>query len=75
MAKKNIYFFILCFVLFLVYPAYFYFGDQFSNEDIGIIIINSNLENYRIIPENKGGIDTPCLKILGCKKNINSNDE
>ena len=71
MKKKNIYFFVLFSVLLLIYPVYLYFGGQLESNNKEIIFIKSNLENYRIIPEDKGGINTPCLEILDCKNNDN----
>ena len=74
MSKKQFFFSILFSVTLLTYLIYSYLGNQKANNDIGIIFIKSNLENYRIIPEDKGGINSPCLEILGCKKEITINE-
>ena len=36
--------------------------------DSGIVEIKTNLQNYKIIPKDKGGIKMPCLEILECEK-------
>ena len=74
MSKKKFFFSILFSVTLLTYLIYSYLENQKANNDIGIIFIKSNLENYRIIPEDKGGINSPCLEILGCKKEITINE-
>ena len=64
---------ILLFILFLIIIlSSFYFLFYYQKEEMkdnGIIIIPSNLNDYRIIPKDNGGIDAPCLKILGCEEN------
>ena len=49
---------VLAIFLFLAASTgvYFYLF-QYNNKQEGIIIIQSNLDNYRIIPEDKGGLD------------------
>lgn len=74
MSKNFFFLFILFSVILLTYLIYSYLENQKANNDIGIIFIKSNLENYRIIPEDKGGINSPCLEILGCKKEITINE-
>ena len=74
MSKKNFFFSILFSVTLLTYLIYSYLENHKANNNIGIIFIKSNLENYRIIPEDKGGINSPCLEILGCKKEITINE-
>ena len=45
---------------FLIIFFFFFYPFNSSNE---ILIIDSNIESYRIIPEDKGGINTPDLNI------------
>jgi len=55
---------VLAIFLFLAASTgvYFYLF-QYNNKQEGIIIIQSNLDNYRIIPEDKGGLDDLNLDI------------
>ena len=41
---------------FLIILFFVFYPFNSSNE---ILIIDSNIESYRIIPEDKGGINTP----------------
>ena len=69
MKTKNILVIVLLFFVASVYLIYFYINS--NDKDInsnGIVSIKSNLQNYKIIPIDKGGIKAPCLEILGCEK-------
>ena len=61
MIKKN-YIFILLISL-IVTLIYFFSSAKNMNED-AIIIIDSNLGDYRIVPDDKGGLTIYDLKIL-----------
>ena len=61
MIKKN-YIFILLISL-IVTLIYFFSSAKNMNED-AIILIDSNLGDYRIVPEDKGGLTIYDLKIL-----------
>ena len=66
MKLTSIYFLSAILILFLIslFGYYYFFKDEKSVDEI--IFINSNLDNYRTIPENKGGIDDPCLNLDVC---------
>ena len=69
MKTKNVLVIVLLFFVASVYLIFFYINSD--DKDInskGIVSIKSNLQNYKIIPIDKGGIKTPCLEILGCEK-------
>ena len=61
MIKKN-YIFILLISL-IVALIYFFSSAKNMNED-AIILIDSNLGDYRMVPEDKGGLTIYDLKIL-----------
>jgi len=61
MIKKN-YIFILLISL-IVALIYFFSSAKNMNED-AIIIIDSNLGDYRMVPDDKGGLTIYDLKIL-----------
>jgi hypothetical protein len=61
MIKKN-YIFILLISL-IVTLIYFFSSAKNMNED-AIIIIDSNLGDYRMVPDDKGGLTIYDLKIL-----------
>ena len=66
MKLTSIYFLSAILILFLISLfGYFYFFKDMKAID-EIIFINSNLDNYRTIPENKGGIDDLCLNLDVC---------
>ena len=44
---------------------YYYLVDEKNLID-EIIFIESNLDNYRTIPEDKGGLNDPCLNLEVC---------
>ena len=66
MKLTSIYFLSAILILFLIssFGYYYFFKDMKEIDEI--IFINSNLDNYRTIPENKGGIDDPCLNLDVC---------
>ena len=43
-------------------------SEDGSFRENGIVEIKTNLQNYKIIPKDKGGIKMPCLEILECEK-------
>ncbi|MFL2886133.1 MAG: hypothetical protein ACJZ48_04295 [Candidatus Pelagibacterales bacterium] len=61
MIKKN-YIFILLISL-IVTLIYFFSSAKNMNED-AIILIDSNLGDYRMVPDDKGGLTIYDLKIL-----------
>ena len=61
MIKKN-YIFILLISLILTL-IYFFSSAKNMNED-AIILIDSNLGDYRMVPDDKGGLTIYDLKIL-----------
>ena len=69
MKTKNVLVIVLLFFFASVYLIFFYIksNDKDINSN-GIVSIKSNLQNYKIIPIDKGGIKAPCLEILGCEK-------
>lgn len=68
MKPRNASIIIILTLIILSYPLYLFINTK-SNEETnsGIIIIKSNLNNYKVIPKDKGGIKTPCLEILECE--------
>ena len=69
MKIKNITLFSLLFFIILLFPIYWYINS--NDKDInsnGIKVVKSNLQNYKIIPIDKGGIKAPCLEILECEE-------
>ena len=61
MIKKNYIFILLIFLI--VTLIYFFSSEKNMNED-SIILIDSNLGDYRIVPDDKGGLTIYDLKIL-----------
>ena len=45
--------------------SYYYIFEKNNSVD-EIIFIESNLDNYRTIPEDKGGLNDPCLNLEVC---------
>ena len=66
MKLTSIYFLSAIIILFLIFSFGYYYFFKDKNAVDEIIFINSNLDNYRTIPENKGGIDDPCLNLDVC---------
>ena len=66
MKSTSIYFLSTAIVLLVVSLfSYYYLVDE-KNSVEEIIFIQSNLDNYRTIPENKGGLNDPCLNLEVC---------
>ena len=66
MKSTSIYFLSATIVLLAVSSfSYYYLGDE-KNSVEEIIFIESNLDNYRTIPEDKGGLNDPCLNLEVC---------
>ena len=61
MIKKNYIFILLIFLI--VTLIYFFSSAKNINED-AIILIDSNLGDYRMVPDDKGGLTIYDLKIL-----------
>ena len=61
MIKKNYIFILLIFLI--VTLIYFFSLENNMNED-AIILIDSNLGDYRMVPDDKGGLTIYDLKIL-----------
>ena len=60
-------FFLLAAIILLAISSfsYYYLIDKNDSSD-EILFIESNLDNYRTIPEDKGGLDDPCLNLEVC---------
>ena len=65
MKSTSIYFLSTAIVLLVVSSSYYYLGDEKHSVE-EIIFIESNLDNYRTIPEDKGGLNDPCLNLEVC---------
>jgi|TARA_B110000014_G_C19860621_1_gene445818 hypothetical protein len=66
MKSTSIYFLSATIVLLAVSSfSYYYLVDE-NNSVEEIIFIESNLDNYRTIPEDKGGLNDPCLNLEVC---------
>ena len=66
MKSTSIYFLSAAIVLLAVSLfSYYYLVDE-KNSVEEIIFIESNLDNYRTIPEDKGGLNDPCLNLEVC---------
>ena len=62
---------VFVFLISIISLCLFYFFINSGDKDLknsGIVEIKTNLENYKIIPVDKGGINSPCLEILECEK-------
>jgi len=65
------YIIVFVFLISITSLCLFYFYINSVDKDLknsGIVEIKTNLENYKIIPVDKGGIKSPCLEILECEK-------
>ena len=51
----------ISFIVLLIISLFIYFKN--NSDDEGIIYIESNLEDYRVLPEDKEGIKTPDLGV------------
>ena len=66
MKFSSIYFLLAAIILLALSSfSYYYFIDKNYSSD-QILFIESNLDNYRTIPEDKGGLDDPCLNLEVC---------
>ena len=66
MKFTSIYFLSASLVLLVISSlSYYYLFDEKDSVD-EIIFIESNLDNYRTIPEDKGGLNDPCLNLDVC---------
>ena len=66
MKLTSIYFLSASLVLLVISSlSYYYLVDEKDSVD-EIIFIESNLDNYRTIPEDKGGLNDPCLNLEVC---------
>tara|TARA_B100000482_G_scaffold162236_1_gene125148 strand:- start:132 stop:347 length:216 start_codon:yes stop_codon:yes gene_type:complete len=66
MKFTSIYFLSAALVLLVISSlSYYYIVDE-KNSVNEIIFIESNLDNYRTIPEDKGGLNDPCLNLEVC---------
>ena len=66
MKFTSIYFLSAALVLLVISSlSYYYLVDE-KNSVNEIIFIESNLDNYRAIPEDKGGLNDPCLNLEVC---------
>ena len=61
MIKKN--YVVILLISLIVTLIYFFSSAKNMNED-AIILIDSNLGDYRIVPDDKGGLTIYDLKIL-----------
>ena len=65
MKFSSIYFLLSAIVLLAISSFSYYLIDKNDSSD-EILFIESNLDNYRTIPEDKGGLDDPCLNLEIC---------
>tara|TARA_X000000368_G_scaffold149103_1_gene117624 strand:+ start:1002 stop:1217 length:216 start_codon:yes stop_codon:yes gene_type:complete len=66
MKLTSIYFLSASLVLLVISSlSYYYLVDEKNSVD-EIIFIESNLDNYRTIPEDKGGLNDPCINLEVC---------
>tara|TARA_B100000579_G_C22588560_1_gene736916 strand:+ start:60 stop:272 length:213 start_codon:yes stop_codon:yes gene_type:complete len=65
MKFSSIYFLLSAIVLLAISSFSYYLIDKNDSSD-EILFIESNLDNYRTIPEDKGGLDDPCLNLEVC---------
>ena len=66
MKFTSIYFLSAALVLLVISSlSYYYIVDE-KNSVNEMIFIESNLDNYRTIPEDKGGLNDPCLNLEVC---------
>jgi len=66
MKFTSIYFLSAALVLLVISSlSYYYLVDE-KNSVNEIIFIENNLDNYRTIPEDKGGLNDPCLNLEVC---------
>ena len=66
MKFTSIYFLSAALVLLMISSLSYYYLVDDKNSVNEIIFIESNLDNYRTIPEDKGGLNDPCLNLEVC---------
>ena len=66
MKFTSIYFLPAALVLLAVSLFSYYYLVKEKNSVDEIIFIESNLDNYRTIPQDKGGLNDPCLNLEVC---------
>ena len=66
MKFTSIYFLSAVLVLLVVSSLSYYYLVEEKNSVDEIMFIESNLDNYRTIPEDKGGLNDPCLNLEVC---------
>ena len=66
MKFTSIYFLSAALVLLVISSLSYYYLVDDKNSVNEIIFIESNLDNYRTIPEDKGGLNDPCLNLEVC---------
>ena len=66
MKFTSIYFLSAALVLLVISSLSYYYLVDDKNSVSEIIFIESNLDNYRTIPEDKGGLNDPCLNLEVC---------
>ena len=66
MKFTSIYFLSAALVLLVISSLSYYYIDDEKNSVNEIIFIESNLDNYRTIPEDKGGLNDPYLNLEVC---------
>ena len=66
MKFTSIYFLSAALVLLVISSLSYYYLVDDKNLVDEIIFIESNLDNYRTIPEDKGGLNDPCLNLEVC---------
>ena len=66
MKFTSIYFLSAALVLLVISSLRYYYLVDEKNSVNEIIFIENNLDNYRTIPEDKGGLNDPCLNLEVC---------
>ena len=66
MKFTSIYFLSAALVLLVISSLSYYYLVDDKNSVNEIIFIESNLDNYRTIPKDKGGLNDPCLNLEVC---------
>ena len=66
MKFTSIYFLSAALVLLVISSLSYYYLVDDKNSVNEILFIESNLDNYRTIPEDKGGLNDPCLNLEVC---------
>ena len=56
--------YIVILLIFLIVTLIYFFSSEKNMNEDAIILIDSNLGDYRMVPEDKGGLTIYDLKIL-----------